>query len=110
MMGFADEQAARMGTWQTMKKGGKVCRRHRGDAGGGVQRVGSRPEDRPNRSSHATKPIPQDKIRAISARRWRRLQGCVYTTYKDDIKGGTAEEIKELPLSCGAGPRQTTSN
>ncbi|WP_412674127.1 LPD38 domain-containing protein [Aeromonas caviae] len=96
MMGFADEQAARDGYLANYEKGWK-----------GLGAIKAMPveefkswlkaEDTTKPISH-TKSASQDKIGDFG----EKIGGArkdVFATYKDDIKGGTAEEIKELPLS-----------
>lgn len=96
MMGFADEQAARDGYLANYDKGWK-----------GLGAIKAMPveefkswlkaEDTTKPISH-TKSASQDKIGDFG----EKIGGArkdVFATYKDDIKGGTAEEIKELPLS-----------
>lgn len=96
MMGFADEQAARAGYLGNYEEGWK-----------GLGAIKAMPveefkswlkaEDTTKPISH-TKSASQDKIGDFG----EKIGGArkdVFATYKDDIKGGTAEEIKELPLS-----------
>lgn len=96
MMGFADEQAARDGYLANYEKGWK-----------GLGAIKAMPVEEFKswlKAEDTTKPIrhtksaSQDKIGDFG----EKIGGArkdVFATYKDDIKGGTAEEIKELPLS-----------